>query len=148
MNVFLLQHSYISYSPDSQVCSLHRCYSPGCRLSYQVQEVLTLSLYCSVLWAACLWSCSVSRSLLHPSWKKQPREDTMKWNHKETVMFWRDCWGLFWGEEEKEEERLSHTQSQKQRRGREYPVREGGSTTSVREKPKVCYSCTETDCLN
>lgn len=34
------------------------------------------------------------------------------------------------------------------RGGREYPVREGGSTTSVREKPKVCYSCTERDCLN
>lgn len=62
---------------------------------YQVQEVLTLSLCCSVLWAAWLWSCSVSRSRLHPSWIRATKrgEDEENPQRDRYVMWWRDWLG-------------------------------------------------------
>lgn len=112
----------------------HWCYSPDYKWS-----VLTLSLCCSVLQAAWLWLCSVSRSRLHPSWKKARKKGDGEVHPQ------RDCYVM---------ERLTEDYFVRGERGtkrrREWVIRSerrGDGDTSVREKVKVLfYSWTETDC--
>lgn len=87
--------------------------------SYQVLEVLTLSLCCSVVRAGWFWLfCSVSRSRLHPSWKMAMKKgDGEAHPQRNRYVMGRLIEGYFEvGEGKKEEERLSHTHWMKQKR--------------------------------
>lgn len=96
---------------------------------------LTLSLYWSGLWAAWFWLCSVSRSRLHLSWKRQWRKEKMKFLHKETVMWLRDGWRLFLRRrgEKRGGETESHSLNETEKGG-ERPVGERGSVCQSESK--------------
>lgn len=100
-------------------------------ISSQKESFLTLTLCCPLLQAAWLWSCRVSRSLLHPSWKKgNEKKETVGEVHpqRDRYVMERLVERYFERGGGKEEERLSH------------------SVRASERKQKFFYSRSEADC--